>query len=81
MGKKDLSAALRIASILLLIFLLLKGGSSLSAQWLNGYSHRVRISIDESLNQGSLPLTGFPILFSFMGNRVPVFTIFRAGSS
>jgi len=65
MGKKDLSAALRIASILLLIFLLLKGGSSLSAQWLNGYSHRVRISIDESLNQGSLPLTGFPILFSF----------------
>ncbi len=64
MEKKDLSAALRIASKLLLIFLLLKGGSSVSAQWLNGYSHRVRISIDESLNQGSLPLTGFPILFS-----------------
>jgi len=65
MEKKDFSTALRIASILLLIFLLSNGGNSVSAQWLNGYSHRVRISIDESLNQGSIPLTGFPILFNF----------------
>jgi len=65
MEQKELSTALRIASILLLIFLLSNGGNSVSAQWLNGYSHRVRISIDESLNQGIIPLTGFPILFNF----------------
>ena len=65
MKKKDRLAALRITSILLLAFLLLIEGGSLNAQWLNGYNHRVRISIDESLNQGSLPLTDFPIFFSY----------------
>jgi gliding motility-associated-like protein len=56
---------MRITSILLLAFLLLIEGGSLNAQWLNGYSHRVIFSMDESLNMGSIPLTDFPILFSY----------------
>jgi len=65
MERRDLSAALRIASILLLIFLLLKGGNSVCAQWLEGYSHRLKITINESLVPGSESLTGFPVLFSY----------------
>lgn len=65
MLKKNQHTAFQTAGTLWLVFLLITGGGSLNAQWLNGYNHRIRITIDESLNPGDSPLTDFPVFFSY----------------
>ena len=65
MERKDLSISLRMIGIMMLIIPLHGGGNSVCAQWLEDYSHRFRITVNESLVPGSEPLTGFPVLFSF----------------
>jgi len=43
----------------------LSGMVGLHGQWLEGYSHRMRITIQETMIPGTDPLIEFPILFSY----------------
>ncbi len=51
-------------NLLLIAGAMLFGGSGLEAQWLEGYSHRKKITLDHNLVPGSDPLIGFPCLVS-----------------
>jgi gliding motility-associated-like protein len=52
-------------SKLLVVAIMLLAGLSLKAQWLEGYSHRIEITLNHDLVPGNNPLTGFPCLVSF----------------
>jgi len=55
----------RIVSLLLLFIPLYSGSNTLCAQWLEGYNHRLSISVDKSLVPEGESLSDFPLLFSF----------------
>ncbi len=50
---------------ILFIVLSALGQSGIYGQWLEGYSHRMKITIDESMIPGNDPLTDFPVLFFY----------------
>ncbi len=49
----------------LLIVFSMPGGVMLHGQWLEGYSHRMKIIIHETMIPGTEPLIDFPMLFSY----------------
>ncbi len=51
-------------NLLLIAGAMLFGGSGLEAQWLEGYSHRKKITLNHNLVPGNDPLIGFPCLVS-----------------
>ena len=54
-----------LRSTILILVLSLSGMIGLHGQWLEGYSHRMKITIDETMIPGVDPLIGFPMLFSY----------------
>lgn len=50
---------------ILLILFSLSGKVGLHGQWLEGYSHRMKITIHETMIPGTEPLIDFPMLFSY----------------
>jgi len=51
--------------MMLLVVLSLPGRAGVYGQWLEGYSHRMKITIDETMVPGNESLIDFPMLFSF----------------
>ncbi len=50
---------------ILILGVYLSGMVGLHGQWLEGYSHRLKITIDETMVPGTDPLIEFPMLFSY----------------
>ena len=54
-----------IRFIILFVVLSLPGRVGVHGQWLDGYSHRMKITTNETMVPGNDPLTNFPMLISF----------------